>query len=566
MRLSKIFSSRSIAGFALVAMLCLSSQILNAATIAVTTTNDELNNDGNCSLREAISEINAAGGAATDCASSGAFGTDDTINVPTGTYSITIPGACEQVNATGDFDLVSNGKNLLNLKIVGAGAGLTIIDGNNLDRVFDINPSGPTTADVKISHLTIRGGNANMCQGSEPGGGIRNMGFQAATLTLSDVMVTDNEASSGGGIINGQTLIVEQSSINGNHATAIAGNGGGISNAVATFSMNCTIINSTISENIAEGAQGCGGGIGFYTPMSAVIIRTNLRNVTMTANTAANGGGFAVCATPVPVMSGMPLFIRNTIIAANVDSDPTTANPDCFDGQGKLNLTSEGYNLLGDNRGCSTEPWAATDQVGDVAGGGAAIDPLLNALADNGGETPTNALKPTSTALDGANPVGCFSDDAATVLLTIDQRAEPRPVDGKGTGTAICDIGAYEYQPVCGDNIVQPPEECDNGQSNSDTVADACRTTCKLAFCGDNVVDTGEECDEGANNGAVGGTCSANCESVAPAPAPAPTDIQLSGDAFTRCTLNPSATGSAASIAYLMIALAGMYITRSRRK
>ena len=71
--------------------------------------------------------------------------------------------------------------------------------------------------------------------------------------------------------------------------------------------------------------------------------------------------------------------------------------------------------------------------------------------------------------------------------------------------------------PTCGDGTVQPPEECDNGASNSDTVADACRTNCKNAHCGDGVTDTGEACDDGNTDdfdaclsGPTGPECVAN--------------------------------------------------------
>ncbi|RMD85463.1 MAG: hypothetical protein D6815_01775, partial [Candidatus Dadabacteria bacterium] len=49
----------------------------------------------------------------------------------------------------------------------------------------------------------------------------------------------------------------------------------------------------------------------------------------------------------------------------------------------------------------------------------------------------------------------------------------------------------------CGNGIVEPGEECDDGPGNSDTVADACRSDCTLPVCGDGVADSGEECDDG---------------------------------------------------------------------
>jgi cysteine-rich repeat protein len=61
----------------------------------------------------------------------------------------------------------------------------------------------------------------------------------------------------------------------------------------------------------------------------------------------------------------------------------------------------------------------------------------------------------------------------------------------------------------CGDGIVQPGEECDDGGHNDDGHADACRTTCRWAFCGDGVVDTGEACDDG--NLTEGDGCQNDC-------------------------------------------------------
>ena len=50
---------------------------------------------------------------------------------------------------------------------------------------------------------------------------------------------------------------------------------------------------------------------------------------------------------------------------------------------------------------------------------------------------------------------------------------------------------------TCGDGTVEGAEECDDGEANSDTEADACRTDCTSAICGDGVTDTDEECDGG---------------------------------------------------------------------
>lgn len=48
---------------------------------------------------------------------------------------------------------------------------------------------------------------------------------------------------------------------------------------------------------------------------------------------------------------------------------------------------------------------------------------------------------------------------------------------------------------VCGNGEVEGDEECDDGDANSDSSPNACRSTCRLAHCGDGVMDDGEICD-----------------------------------------------------------------------
>ena len=111
---------------------------------------------GVCTLRAAIQESNAHNGA-------------DTINIPAGTYRLTIGGRDEDSAATGDLDITDA------VTITRTGTGTVIIDGNQIDRVFDVFANGTTS----ISNVTIRNGNP----GAAPGGGILTGGTGTNVVT-----------------------------------------------------------------------------------------------------------------------------------------------------------------------------------------------------------------------------------------------------------------------------------------------------------------------------------------------------------------------------------------------
>jgi len=64
-------------------------------------------------------------------------------------------------------------------------------------------------------------------------------------------------------------------------------------------------------------------------------------------------------------------------------------------------------------------------------------DPLLDALADNGGPTLTHALLPNSPAIDAISAISC--------TVSTDQREVIRPIALTSADTP-CDIGAFEAQ------------------------------------------------------------------------------------------------------------------------
>jgi len=105
---------------------------------------------------------------------------------------------------------------------------------------------------------------------------------------------------------------------------------------------------------------------------------------------------------------------------------------------------SLGHNLIG-VAGTNVDFSQEFNQTGDQVN---VADPKLGPLADNtlpgtgGSPTQTLALLPDSPAIDAGDNGTC----AAAPVNNMDQRGNPRPVDSDANGSAICDIGAFEYQ------------------------------------------------------------------------------------------------------------------------
>ena len=53
-------------------------------------------------------------------------------------------------------------------------------------------------------------------------------------------------------------------------------------------------------------------------------------------------------------------------------------------------------------------------------------------------------------------------------------------------GTTVCTDDCLRRNPSCGDGLLTPPEECDDGNSAS---GDGCASNCRLEYCGDGVVN-----------------------------------------------------------------------------
>jgi hypothetical protein len=333
----------------------------------------------------------------------------------------------------------------ISLVILGSGATTTIIDGGASTRVVTISN---TAAHVTLSNLTIRNGKATS------GAGINNSG----TLTLTNSTVSGNWApipciplglvclsrgtASGGGIYNSGALIVSNSIISGNHAGSYCNAnpcsafGGGIYNRGTLM----TIKNSTLTGNSAGTAcstsLSCAVGVGgaFYT-----VGTVTLNNSTVTGSMAYRCSGVCGGMGGAIVNGSGNLALNNSTASGNsaggiFNTGTATLQNSIVANNSGINcggtITSHGYNLSSDNTCNLNGP-------GDMNN----INPILGALANNGGPTQTMALLEGSPAIDAGNPAGCT--DGSGHLLTTDQRGMPRP-DKEDTGG--CDIGAYEKE------------------------------------------------------------------------------------------------------------------------
>jgi parallel beta-helix repeat protein/predicted outer membrane repeat protein len=255
---------------------------------------------------------------------------DNTINLTVaGTYQITIPTTGADDNTTGEFAIIPNADSPAGstITIQNASGGKVIVDGNHIDRVFDINPDdivAPAPFTVVMQGFTIQNGIAqpgDAAQGS--GGGIRDQGN--VSLTLTNMTVTDNSATADGGGVSMEnaattswTLTINNSKITNNHAGDAGGgletdgSGTDLINAGTVISGNTcvnqgagiwldaiqvgdtfqgaflTVSGAVITGNKALSTGGVGGGIGNAGDGPVTILNSTLAN-----NFAGEfGGGF----------------------------------------------------------------------------------------------------------------------------------------------------------------------------------------------------------------------------------------------------------------------------------
>ncbi len=432
--------------FFVLALSALSGGNAHAATITVNTDT----NPSPCTLDEAIQNINDQADTNADCIEVGSYGTNDTIDIPSGTVTLAadLPSMTRSVSVNGN------------------GMGETTIDGLGLYTLFDYTSTTYTpftVTDMKItglkfgailakgggssisfSRLDIDGNNADTAQ-TYFALGVVNDGVFETNVSINDVYIHDFNVSSGN---SGFTPIsvsnLSDASLAGDfqnitisnvtndglvQSLAFATNANGqpkAGNATATI-WNVTVDNITSTQALAAGL----GGIAYGLENTVDIDVSNVTVSRLNGNTASfvpGRGNAAIFAATVGfdnvLQPHATMNVSNSHITASesclsIDMSPLVGAP----GTGLTTITSQGGNLTDDNT-CNSYLTQPTDKNNLTN-----LKDFLAPLADNGGYVPTMALLQGSPAIDSGVTVAG---------LTTDARGSARP-----QGTAY-DSGAYE--------------------------------------------------------------------------------------------------------------------------
>jgi uncharacterized repeat protein (TIGR01451 family)/fimbrial isopeptide formation D2 family protein len=383
-----------------------------------------------CSLREAILRANATAGT-------------DTINVPAGTYTLTLP------RVAGDFSGQHGTLEVTDsVNIVGAGQNTTIIQGgaladlsDSVDKVFSFNQdiAAFTNATVSVSNLTIQHGrNRGDCCARQDGfGGAFDFDTGSpgtATLTLTNVTLQNNAIFDGQGgaftmfnTLNGagfatlSNVIVQNNDATANATGCCGDGGGGVIDARSHIVMsNVQVLNNHTHAN--AGTNPTGGGLFFSGQHTQP--QSHISAGSISGNTAAGiGGGINSIATL--------LIDGGTVISNN--SSGTDANfaggggirNDAFDGLTLSKVTITGNTTSGNGGGIYTGDGSGIGTVtinfsrlaGNTSTHNAGSNNLFNVTATS----PGNIGNPVTATNDwwGTNvPSGVISQNGSAAGST----------------------------------------------------------------------------------------------------------------------------------------------------
>jgi len=361
-----------------------------------------------------------------------------------------------------------NGQELLvykDLTIVGPGANLLAIDGNQQSRILEIAAdSSVTVSALALNNGTVAGANAGFTTGWRGGDGEDAYGGgvlvnDGSSLQLIACSLSGNHATGGfggttsqpggtqgsggsghgGAIFSAGTLFIKEVSLIGNYvyggaagglfsSSNTAGNGGSATGGAIEATGLTEIANSQFLSNLAQGFPGGSrlgglpGGAGGSARGGAIAFSgfSEVSFVTALGNSLSPGFGG----------SGNPIGATGNATGADIYSTAT---------------------LLSRSSVLTSTSGAATCAVGTIVAQGANLDMDSSCqnftmhgdaklqVVTSGGNTFALPLW-GSPLIDAA--IDC--NDAFATTFTTDLRGAARPMDGNADSVATCDLGAVE--------------------------------------------------------------------------------------------------------------------------
>ena len=337
------------------------------------------------------------------------------------------------VNSTSDNTTSGDGLTTLREAIIEAnqrfGPNTILFDDGvfNFPKTISLTGQLPTiTEDVTIagstsSSITIDAQQNGRIIHVDDGNSGNQLDVSISNLSLTGGSVAGGDLfGRGAAVFNSENLTITGSTIHGNTTT---NTGGGVFSQEGLL----TIVNSTISGNSAAVD---GGGI--FTLGAAAT--ADISHSTIAYNSSNYGGGFNNS-------FGGAATLSHTIVAKNTGATGTD-----------IRGTATGfYNLIGDASWARGLVDGASGNIVGVGGVGV-IDPMIDALADNGGPTMTHSLQLGSPAIDTGDLSFMAPPDT-------DQRGVLRKINGR------IDIGAVELSRL----VVNDNGDLDDGLPNNGT-------------------------------------------------------------------------------------------------
>ncbi len=367
-----------------------------------------------CTLRAAIMEANALGGA-------------HTIAVASGTYNLTRNGSGEEAASTGDLDILAD------ITLTNGTSNPPLVFVQTSDRAFDIQPG----ASLSLVNISVAGGTANSANTLRGGAFHVHSG---GALSLDRAVVSGNIANLGGAIYSdGDVQIVDSEFF---HNALLQGG------FLLDEFINGTAILTRGSLSVERSSFHTNGvipgGEGLTTTDYAIHARSSgpanpsvlLVNTTVARNTRG------VRSEQVPLEIRLSTIAQNDFRGVTFLPDGNAAGQLVIRGSAIVGNTSRdcgdffpaAWHDLQNHGNVSTDDSCGFTGPSDVQNAGY---PFFDTLETFGGRTPALMPVPGSAVVDRSGE--CSPPE--------DQRETSRPLDGDLDTFAACDAGAIEYNP-----------------------------------------------------------------------------------------------------------------------